>query len=350
MNRRVGATVGATAAAVAVLTFAFVGTHDGERLGAVPASAIDATALLDPSEPPRIVSESSPFRTPVPADPDLHPRSDDFVESLIAARDDKGFAVAVRNWTVPAFAAPPGTPRRDVAITAEWTDYRRLHRVPLPEGARPDPAADGHLTVIDRERGCVFDLWQARMRADGSWAASWGNATRLSGDGRYRGGLAARASGFTSLAGVIWPSEITRGRIDHALVFSYPHVRAGGAVGPATASDGTSTSPGAIPMGARVQLDPSLDLDSLDLDPTERTIARALQEYGMILGDSGGALSLYAAHPASFPRDPWRDVWPREPIALLERIPVEHMRVLAFGAQRERERYTPERDGCAELS
>ena len=49
-----------------------------------------------------------------------------------------------------------------------------------------------------------------------------------------------------------------------------------------------------IPCGGRIQLDPDLDLDSLGLSRSGRTIARALQEYGAYGGDYSGAMSLYA--------------------------------------------------------
>jgi hypothetical protein len=43
-----------------------------------------------------------------------------------------------------------------------------------------------------------------------------------------------------------------------------------------------------------VQLDPTLDLDTLGLSPSARVIARALQEYGAYVGDFSGSLNLYA--------------------------------------------------------
>ncbi len=49
-----------------------------------------------------------------------------------------------------------------------------------------------------------------------------------------------------------------------------------------------------IPCGGRVQLDPSLDLDSLGLSPAARVIARALQEYGAYVGDFSGSINVYA--------------------------------------------------------
>ena len=69
--------------------------------------------------------------------------------------------------------------------------------------------------------------------------------------------------------------------------WAIPFVRAGGPWAPATASDGAYDDPAAIPMGARLQLDPAIDIDALGLPPYEATIAKALQTYGMYVGGLG---------------------------------------------------------------
>jgi hypothetical protein len=49
----------------------------------------------------------------------------------------------------------------------------------------------------------------------------------------------------------------------------------------------------APPEGARIRIKPSIDLSTFDLSPQAMTIARALQEYGAVIGDqSGGPASL----------------------------------------------------------
>ncbi len=164
----------------------------------------------------------------------------------------------------------------------------------------------------------------------------WGNSTRLDGTGIYPHGLSSKASGFAGAAGLIFPEELQSGRIDHALFMSFPFTKAGGPVAPATSSDGLTTAPGAIPMGARIQLDPALDLLQLNLDPYELIVGRALQEYGMIVGDTGGALSLFAASPLGYGEDPYAGILPSSAYAYLRQIPVERFRVLVAPARGKR--------------
>lgn len=270
------------------------------------------------------------------------------LRSLVRAYREQGFVLAVREWSVPVYFAERDTPRRDVLLTADWAPATRMLEVPIPAWARAGPDEDGSMVVLDLDAGCEYDFWQAR-REDGRWSASWANAIRLDGDGVFPKGLSARGSGFALLAGVIWPEELRRGRIDHALVFTYPFARSGGPVAPATESDGDVDRADAIPEGARVQLDPSLDLDALDLEPYERTIARCLQEYGMILGDSGGGIELEAVHPQSARGDPYAGLLPDEAIVDLGRIPVERLRILRLGPVRPDAEAELVPGGCARM-
>jgi len=202
----------------------------------------------------------------------------------------------------------------------------------MPPNATPDPLTDAHLTIVDATTGCEYDLYGARHTEVG-WTAEWANAIPLDGDGIYPHGLSSRGSGFAPLGGLIRPEELAAGRIDHALVFNYPYTRVGGPVPPATASDGKTAAASALPMGARVQLDPNLDLVAMGLTGYELTVARALQHYGMILGDTGGALGLYAVNAHSLSIPAYSGLLPHGPHVPLDNIPVENFRVLRLPPQ-----------------
>ena len=61
------------------------------------------------------------------------------------------------------------------------------------------------------------------------------------------------------------------------------------------ASDGNSTDASALPMGARLQLDPSVNCNTLSgASAGEKMICQALETYGGYIRDSGGVtLSMY---------------------------------------------------------
>lgn len=292
--------------------------REGVRTCGVPLSGLRVPPYTAGSEWNRVL----------PRNVRVHPRSKTFVRGLVAGARDGGIVLSVRRYTVPVYVASAKTRRYDVRLTAPWAHGRVLKAVPIPARARPDPESDGHLSVVDLREACEYDFWRARRVGDG-WSASWATVLPLRGDGVNRD-AGARATGFGLLAGLIFPNELRRGRIAHALAFAYPFTRAGGPVPPALRSDGQSRRRDALPEGARLQLDPTLDLDALDLEPYERTIAEALQRYGMILADTGGTLGIYAVHPQSYAKNPYAGLLPPGPYVPLEGIPLERFRVIDF--------------------
>ncbi|OIO65654.1 hypothetical protein AUJ68_02520 [Candidatus Woesearchaeota archaeon CG1_02_57_44] len=313
------------------------------------AGAVDPASFL----PDGLLAADSPLVTPVAVGASVDSRTAAYVQGIIdAAGDDGSILLLLRQYTSPVYFASPDSPRQRVMLSCgpAWQlGVQALEGVPLPEGAAPseddpggpDPVGcgeasvkDNHMVILDLDAGCEYDFWQMR-KVDGSWVASWGNALPLGGSGIYPTGLSTRGSGIAFSSGLIWPAELARGRIAHALVFSYPFTRSSGPVPPATESDGESKADFALPEGAHVQLDPALDLDTLNLTPAERTIARALQEYGMYLVDNAGeyGVSLYAVDPKSFEGDPYDGMFPAEDYPALSRIPLASFRVLALPEQ-----------------
>jgi len=276
----------------------------------------------------RLYSASSPWNTPIPQNAAVDPRSRVMVAQMVAEANAKGWPVSARVWTTPIYYANARTPRYSVRLEA-WRGAH-LKGVPIPRNARSSPDSEGSMVVIDRSNGCEYDLARPRRTADGGWSAFFANSLYTDGTGIYPTANSLTASGFASAAGRILAHEIRRGHIDHALSFTMAAVKAGGSVPPAIIGDGHSKLPGAVPHGARVQLDPSLDLARLPLKPWQRTIARALQVYGMYLSDTGGAFALGAqAQFTTSYRYPWGDVeYAYMPVEL-----VQHLRVLKLGPQ-----------------
>ena len=220
--------------------------------------------------------------------------------------------------------------------------------MPIPDIAAPDSKEDGHLVVIDRPAGCVYELWQA-VPTGQTWTASWVNATPVDGPGVYPDGFAARGAGISAAAGLIWPQELAAGRIDHALLFAYRDTRKDGIVPPATTTDGrTGPDIAGLPAGARLRLDPSVNVDTLGLTAEQRTIAVALQKYGMILGDTSGGFTLYAAAPQSYVTFPYPLSWANERWATIKAIPFDKMQVLSLPAPVRRPAQAPVLNRCTQ--
>jgi hypothetical protein len=133
---------------------------------------------------------------------------------------------------------------------------------------------------------------------------------------------------------VIQIAEIQQGEIPHALAVATDNVCAGVFRPPAIATDGRSSRSDCIPEGARIRLDPGVDLGALILAPAVRTVARALQVYGAFVVDRSGA-----PMSVSFELDPtagngsigsvYRDAGLRWDYDNLPGVPWDRLQVLA---------------------
>ncbi|MCY3410282.1 MAG: hypothetical protein INQ03_01485 [Candidatus Heimdallarchaeota archaeon] len=261
-----------------------------------------------------LFNSTSPFNMKIPENAAYEEDSKSYTDFLKTNQVGDKIFVTVDEWSYPIYFADENTPRYDVKLTEKWSDdFDTIEGMPIPDGAEPDPEGDAHLVVIDLENRIEYDLWETSKTLLGDWKAGWGNTISLDSDGVYYYGLSARGSGFAASTGVILPNEILNGKIDHALFFSIDdlYVKAGGPIRPASESDGSSDAEFAIPEGGRLQLDPAIDIDSLGLNEQDKTIAIALQEYGVILGDNGGGFGMYAANPIGSNWD-WGEYFPRD--------------------------------------
>ena len=205
----------------------------------------------------------------------------------------------------PVYVASPFTPlvRVNCPYCGEYTGvgdppFRNWVEVPIPAGVAPDPSVDGHLTIMDPWRGDEWDFIDAvRDPLTGEWSARGAGHFNLYGDG-HQDNLAGSGSATGSrlpLSQAIAPAEVRaaiRNKtyvIPHALQFTAPNVDSRCWVYPALGSDGFAED--GMPEGARIQLDPRLDISALP--PGPRTIARTLQVYGAYLRDVGNALAFY---------------------------------------------------------
>jgi hypothetical protein len=316
---------------------------------AVALSCSGPTPVDQPKQPPS--PTGAPFfsrpgniwTTPVPVDAPADPRSAEYINSLLEAPSP---VVSIRQFSVPVYIAQEGSPRFTIRPTSEFTppDFV-LDNVPIPEHVLPDPEDDGHMVIFDATSDCVYEFYRPGRTVDG-WTAEWANAISGDGDGIYPDGLSTRASGFSSGAGLIWPDELRAGHIPHVLTFAYPFTSSSGPVDPATRTDGRTNSRAALPIGAHLVLDPEIDIDALGLPQAERTLAKALQEYGMILSDTSGGFTLYAVNPLSFPGDPYISLWGDTPWADLSAIPFHRMKVLPLGEPRSRYTGPPIANRC----
>jgi hypothetical protein len=246
----------------------------------------------------RPYSAESPFNRRLPAQPRVAADSDRVVARLLSFGPIKhleaGLADTPDDFGHPTYYSRPSDPVFRLHCYEESWGRCPLEGLEIraPDAARPAGGDDAHLTVVDQDSGWEYDLYKVRSKPAGGGVLEirWGGRTRIDGDGLGSDGTAA---GFGSLAGLIRASELAAGHIDHAL-FVTVHCDDGRAVYPARKSGRSCATLGepaddAPPMGAHLQLALSDEqIAALPGPEWKKTVLRAMADYGMFVGDTGG--------------------------------------------------------------
>ena len=249
----------------------------------------------------RPYSDSSPFNTPVAGKP-TSPNSDAIVSRMMSFSPvpDKvstNNADTAGDWAHPIYYSQPTDPVYTVDCVENWgTCEIEGMKVRIPSQARAAGGSDGHMAVIDQAGGWEYDFWQVRSKPSGGGtiAISWGGRTPVGGADADGLDSNATAAHFGLAAGMIRPAELAAGEINHAL-FSVVKCTNGTAVAPAGTGTGRSCSSiglsnaNAPAMGQHFYLDMTeAEINALAKPEWQKTILRAMAEYGTYVGDTGG--------------------------------------------------------------
>ncbi len=279
----------------------------------------------------RFFSDSSFWNQPIPENPEIDPKSSEWISLLNQEPTKEYFGITCNKWTVPVYEVDSSTPVyliKKVGLTDEEKSHWHTQRdsfghgpgflyVPLPDGVLADPEEDSHLALIDRKSQIAWDMWAFHKLKDGSFESNTGMRYSLDGPGVYNTESyniidgesvhfhgPGRASGVPIIAGLIMYDEVMSGEIRHKLSCASRYGAFQEFVFPASWTDGSIE--GGIPEGALIQLDPKLSLDTFHLTREETIVARAMQKYGLILVDMAQGQPIYAEGLWGHPGKTWK--------------------------------------------
>ncbi|NIM96186.1 MAG: hypothetical protein GTO18_21010 [Anaerolineales bacterium] len=258
---------------------------------------------VEPSLRHRPYSEDSPWNTLIGPNPVVNPNSEAHIGMLEGL-----FGSDPNQYTMPLYEVDSNTPMKTVKLSGTFSNVtesgtnltRQSHgsvQVPIPVGAAPAAGSDSQIIIVNVDTGDEWGFWKASENGDGSWSATNGYHYNINWNGVPPEGFVSRGAGVPYLAGLIRPWEIELGKIEHAIAFAYDYPTPE-YVYPATKSDGKGRYPD-MPEGTRLQIDPALtdaDFDRWGLSESGKIIARALQDYGMIIIDNSGHPKIYAEY------------------------------------------------------
>lgn len=213
------------------------------------------------------------------------------------------------DFTIEVLEADASAPFRSFEPTDDFYDPDcDIAQVPMPVGGalegEPDYqcADDGdcHLLVVHRPSNKLYEMWRANLDPFtntfyGGCLAVWNMAITYPESGRGQDCSSADAAGYPISPLLFSADEVAAGHIDHAIRFILPNSRMRRLVyvHPATHSTFPTSGPAtAPPYGARLRLRANYPLQNLP-NEAARTVARAMQKYGILLAD-GGTIALTA--------------------------------------------------------
>jgi hypothetical protein len=248
-------------------------------------------------------SADSYWHMKIPENAPLHPDSTEMVGWLLTSTGGLG-RCNYDAWTKPIWDAYVSTPTYTIYKSDGVTVL--FYDVPIPDGAHPAIDADHSFGVVDWDNRYYYDFWNFYYE-NGKYKSGAGYKYDLDSDGLVPPGYySVGGSNTPFLAIAIRDEEIEAGVINHPLGCCLQSNKEGTYVyPPASRSDGSGTDMYSIPMGARIQLNPSIDLDALGLSRTGKIIAKAMQDYGIVVKESGGGWHCYAEHEYSVEGGDW---------------------------------------------
>jgi len=317
---------------------------------AIAAEPLAAQNAFGDPRPDNGFSKNGPWNTKLPPNVPLAPNSAAIVANIVQDEQDtnRAWVLNTDTFSTPIFYVSHHTPVQN------WTysDCQNLpqlapviagslENVPTPPDLIASQGTDGSITIYQPSTDTYWDFWRAQKDASGHWSACWGGKIEhySHNPGIFTNRLGASASGLPLGAGVIRISELQRGFIDHAIILVVPRTQANCFSWPANRDDGNTVGSDIPCEGQRLRLNPSFDVSAL-YGPATQTIARAMQQYGLIVTDHGGAVVTYAederlyesthggVNPYPALEDPDSLLTPPEQQAVLTQIPIDQLQAL----------------------
>jgi hypothetical protein len=290
--------------------------------------AVSGAAAPAPTAPNALPTDSifastSFWYKPIPTNVTLHANSANYVKEFLRQKAAYYGTVTVNTYSYasPFYVAPAGAATKtvkvwdcqnkgylDANLTAQWT------AVPIPAYAQPSSGTDGEMAVYQPSTNTMWEFWQAK-NTNGQWQACWGGRMQnASGSqGIWTNPYGTTATGLPFVGGQVTAEELKRGEIRHVIGIALVDLEKSSIFSwPANRSDGYNPNNAAnrIPEGTRFRLDPSVNVDALNMTTAGKVIAKAAQKYGFVVWDHSGALSIRAQNAITYTSQGQSDPYP----------------------------------------
>lgn len=264
----------------------------------------------------QVFSPSSWTYQEIPHDAPRHPQSAEFVADIVeqmkqyyGSSTRMNVKMNTFDYTPPIYIANAGDPKVDFKFNncqgKSATDTYRLKvendyfkGVPLPPHAQQANGTDAELVVYSPSENKMWEFWIAEKTTTG-WQACWGGRMDnvSQNPAMFEWPFGTTATGLPFLSGTATIKELQAGQINHAIGMALVRLKCTHSW-PATRHDCANN--GIVYEGLRFRLDPSVNVDALNISPVAKTVAKAIQKHGIVIWDKANAVTLRAENPSSY--------------------------------------------------
>lgn len=247
----------------------------------------------------RAFTPDSYWNTAMPADAPIDPHNDEYITDA-KTRSDPAFNFIRLSgapghtdaWAYPIYWSKAS----DKLFTVSGSNGPTVN-IRIPSGAIPMTGSDGGIIIYDISSDQVVEFYQAVYNSSAdSWSCTTTKRYILSSNGLEWGATGNNNSLNTGHRGqppperVVRRDEVASGHIGHRLECFWHDtgIKYQNHYWPMTGDEGAKG--GVVPEGIVIRLKPSVNLNDpkYALSFAEKIIARAIQEYGCMIGDNEG--------------------------------------------------------------
>jgi hypothetical protein len=263
-----------------------------------PAQLTSSSAVS--SDPIQVFGHSLPSSTVATSD-----------SSTIVANFVKGYqtnygtvGLNAGGWGMPTYTVPANQPLVGMQVASGCYDFTggtpsgigggtTGTEVPIPPNVGLNGLGDNPLVIWQPSTNTEWEFWIAQPSGSG-YSACWGGkiTNASTSNGVFPNGYGMSASGISYLGTEITSADIASGAINHMIDIIVPGNFCNAGIAPADRTD-CGSNPGSPSEGTILRFPANVPMPS-GLAPFAQMVFTAIQKYGMIVIDQGGATVLSA--------------------------------------------------------
>ena len=218
----------------------------------------------------------------------------------IVADYKAAYGAVATNLDRPVYWVPANQPLVPITVASGCNNFipSTGNEAPVPPDAVPGNDSDNILTVYQPSTETAWEFWLAK-ETNGAWSACWGGKLDMATtDGVFPAPYGETASGLSNLATEITEADIASGSINHAIGIVVLGDACNGYVYPADRGD-CGSYPGQPAEGQWFRFPAGLAMPG-GLVPFAQMVFKAIQSYGAVVVDQGGAVGLNVDQPSAW--------------------------------------------------